>query len=134
MLHHYLDRGPDGRANPPKRTSVVALGPIGRRYGVAWSALAAGLALAAVFVVDVRVIPLAVAAVVGAAVHATVRVDEPASVTRVEALVICAGILGALLTSILLAPADRVDRPRARRAGAVGACHRPSMAGRAGTR
>ncbi len=104
MLHHYLDRGPDGRAHPPKRTSVVALGPIGRRYGVGWSALAAVLAVAATVVVDARVIPLAVAAVTGAAVHATVRVDDPASVTRVEALVICAGILGALLTSILLAP------------------------------
>lgn len=104
MLHHYLDRGPDGRASPPKRTSVVVLGPIGRRYGVGWSVLAAALAIAATIVVDVRIVPLAVAAATGAAVHATVRVDEPASVTRVEALVICAGILGAMVTSILLAP------------------------------
>lgn len=104
MLHHYLDRGPDGRAHPPKRTSVVVLGSIGHPYGLGWSVLAAGLALAAAFVVDTGVIPLAVAAVAGATVHAMVSVDEPASVTRAEALVICAGILGALVTSILLAP------------------------------
>lgn len=104
MLHHYLDRGPDGRADPPKRTSVVLLGPAGRNYGLGWSVLAAALAVAAVIVVDVRVSPLAVAAVIGAALHARVRIDDPASVTRVEALVIGAGIVGALVTSILLAP------------------------------
>jgi 1,4-dihydroxy-2-naphthoate octaprenyltransferase len=104
MLHHYLDRGPDGRADPPKRTSIVALGPAGHRYGLGWSMLAAALAIAAVMVVDARVLPLALAGVAGAVLHLTVRVDQPGSVTRVEAAVIAAGILGALTTSILLAP------------------------------
>jgi hypothetical protein len=104
MLHHYLDRGPDRRADPPKRTSVVVLGSTGRGYGLGWSVLAAGLVIAAVIAVDTRVVPLAVGALAGAAFHVTVRTDQPAPVTRVEPVVIAAGILGAMVTSILLAP------------------------------
>jgi hypothetical protein len=80
------------------------LGSTGRGYGLGWSVLAAGLAIAAVIAVDTRVVPLAVGALAGAAFHVTVRTDEPASVTRVESVVIAAGILGAMVTSILLAP------------------------------
>jgi 1,4-dihydroxy-2-naphthoate octaprenyltransferase len=104
MLHHYLDRGPDRRAHPPKRTSVVLLGAAGRGYGVVWALIAAILAIAATIVVDTRIAPLAVAAVVGAIIHATVRMDDPRSVTQVEAIVIGAGIAGAITTAILLAP------------------------------
>ena len=105
MLHHYLDRGPDRRAQPPKRTSVVLLDDSGRRYGLAWALAAAALAIAATIAVDARIAPLAVAAIVGAVMHATVRVDDPASVTLAEALVIGAGIAGAITSAILLAPA-----------------------------
>ena len=105
MLHHYLDRGPDQRAQPQKRTSVVMLGGAGRRYGAMWALAAAALAIAATIVVNARIAPLAVAAVAGAVVHARVRVDDPVSVTQAEAIVIGAGIAGAITTAILLAPA-----------------------------
>ena len=105
MLHHYLDRGPDLRAKPPKRTSVVLLGGAGRRYGLLWAVAAAVLSVAATILVNARIVPLAVAAVAGVVVHATVRMDEPKSVTQAEAIVIGAGIAGAITTAILLAPA-----------------------------
>lgn len=104
MLHHHLDRGPDSRANPPKVTSVVRLGSAAKAYGIAWSAAATALSAAAAAAVDVRLTPLLVSSVIGLAAHATVDAADAASVTRGEAVVIAAGIAGALTASVLLAP------------------------------
>jgi 1,4-dihydroxy-2-naphthoate octaprenyltransferase len=103
MLHHYLDRGPDARAIPPKITSVVRLGGSARRYGAAWSVVAAGAAATATGV-DVRMLPLVVAALIAVTAHLRVRPDDPASVTFWEALVIGAGITAALVAATLRAP------------------------------
>lgn len=104
MFHHYLDRGPDARALPPKRTSVVRLGRGAQRYGLAWAALATGLAVAAAVVVDPRCTPLAVSGALAMVLHMRVDLDDPPMVTRAEAAVIGAGIAGALWTAIMLAP------------------------------
>jgi len=103
MLHHYLDRGPDARAHPPKVTTVVRLGAGARSYATAWAAAALGLACACVLVVGVRLVPLAVASLVAVLLQLRVLPDDPASVTRAEAWVIGLGIAGALTSAALLA-------------------------------
>ena len=104
MFHHYLDRGPDSRAQPPKRTTVVRLGGAARAYGLAWAGVAAASAVLATLVVDVRLAPTAVAGMVAVVLHGRVRLDDPVAVTRAEAIVIGAGIVAAITSSILLAP------------------------------
>ena len=104
MFHHYLDRGPDSRARPPKRTTVVRLGAAARAYGLAWAGVAAASAVLGTFIVDVRLAPTAVAGVVAVVLHARVHLDDPVAVTQAEAIVIGAGILAAITSSILLAP------------------------------
>jgi 1,4-dihydroxy-2-naphthoate polyprenyltransferase len=104
MFHHALDRGPDARATPPKRTTVVRLGVGARAYGVAWASLATVLAGIAVVTVDTRLVPLGVAGAISVALHVRTRMDDPGAVTRAELIVIVAGIAAALTTTILLAP------------------------------
>jgi 1,4-dihydroxy-2-naphthoate octaprenyltransferase len=103
MLHHYLDRGPDARAVPPKITSVVHLGPSARRYGVLWSAISA-VAAAVATGLDLSTVPLAGAALIAVVAHLRVSPDDPKSVTIWESVVIVAGITGALATVALRAP------------------------------
>lgn len=104
MMHHYLDREPDRRALPPKRTSVVLLGASARRYALAWAAIAtAGFALLAALV-DARFALAAGAFAVALVLHAVVRTDDPASVTRAELGVIILGLIGGLGASALVAP------------------------------
>ena len=98
------DRGPDSRAQPPKRTTVVRLGGAARAYGLAWAGVAAATAVLGTLVVDVLLAPTAVAGVVAVVLHARVRLDDPVAVTRAEAIVIGAGIAAAITSSILLAP------------------------------
>jgi 1,4-dihydroxy-2-naphthoate octaprenyltransferase len=104
MMHHYLDRGPDSRALPPKTTSVVRLGAVARRYAVAWAAVpvAAFAALAAWS--DPRFAVGAAAFALALAVHATVDPDDPTSVTRAELAVILLGMAGGLGTALALVP------------------------------
>ena len=105
MFHHYLDSGPDSRAQPPKRTTVVRLGGAARAYGLAWAGVAAATALLGTLIVDVRLVPTAVAGVVAMMLHGRVRLDDPKAVTRAEAIVIGLGIVAAITSGILLAPA-----------------------------
>lgn len=105
MMHHYLDRGPDRRADPPKRTTAVVLGTACRRYTVAWAAIALAGACLLTAAVDGRFAIAAVAFAVAVALHAAVDPDDPASVTRHELAVILVGIAGGLGTAAALAPA-----------------------------
>lgn len=105
MFHHYLDSGPDSRAQPPKRTTVVRLGGAARAYGLAWAGVAAATALLGTLIVDVRLVPTAVAGVVAMMLHGRVQLDDPNAVTRAEAIVIGLGIVAAITSGILLAPA-----------------------------
>lgn len=105
MFHHALDRGPDSRATPPKRTTLVWLGPGARAYAVAWSACALGLATVAVVSVTAKVAPLVVAAALTTLLHARVDLDDAASVTKAETVVIMVGIAAAVGSAIWIAPA-----------------------------
>jgi 1,4-dihydroxy-2-naphthoate octaprenyltransferase len=104
MMHHYLDRGPDSRALPPKTTSVVRFGPAARRYAIAWAAVpvAAFAALAAWS--DPRFAIGAVAFALALVAHATVDPSDPTSVTRAELAVILLAMAGGLGTAAALVP------------------------------
>ena len=104
MMHHYLDRGPDSRARPPKTTSVVLLGAAARRYAVAWAAIALAAALALTVAVDLRFAIAAVALALALAAHLRAVPDDPASVTRMELAVILLGMIAGLGTAVALHP------------------------------
>ena len=104
MFHHYLDRGPDARANPPKRTTVVRLDRKARGYGAAWAGVATATGVAATILVDIALVPMAAAGVVAVGLHARTPLDDPAAVTRAETIVIMIGIVAAMTSAILLAP------------------------------
>jgi 1,4-dihydroxy-2-naphthoate polyprenyltransferase len=104
MMHHYLDRGPDSRALPPKITSVVRLGSAARRYAVAWAALALLAALALTLAVDRRFAIATAALALALAAHARAVPDDPASVTRCELAVILLGMAAGLGTAAALHP------------------------------
>lgn len=103
MVHHYLDRGPDSRARPPKVTSVVRLGSRARAYACAWGILAIFLSAATLLRVPEFALLLGAGGLALAA-HARVRVDDIGAVTRAELVVIAGGIAGGLGTAALLAP------------------------------
>jgi 1,4-dihydroxy-2-naphthoate octaprenyltransferase len=104
MMHHYLDRGPDSRALPPKVTSVVRLGSRAAAYARAWAAaaLVGWVVLAAA--AEPAFWLASGAGAVALAAHMGVRSEDPASVTRREIVVILAGIAGGLGTAAILAP------------------------------
>jgi 1,4-dihydroxy-2-naphthoate octaprenyltransferase len=104
MMHHYLDRGPDSRALPPKTTSVVRLGTVARRYAVAWAAVPV-LAFAVLAIwSNPRFAVGAVAFALALVAHATVDPHDPTSVTRGELAVILLGMAGGLGTAAALVP------------------------------
>jgi 1,4-dihydroxy-2-naphthoate octaprenyltransferase len=104
MMHHYLDRLPDIRALPPKRTTIVLLAGAGRRYAVLWAAIALLGAVAAAIVVDGRFAIAAAAFAAALVLHSGVVPDDPGSVTRAELGVILLGMAGGLGTSAALFP------------------------------
>src|SRR5207248_5627735 len=102
MVHHYLDREADRRAEPPKVTSIVLLGADrGKRYAIGWCVVAIAAAAAA-SALQPQLVALALAYVVGLAAHLRCRPDDVGSVTRNELAIIFCGIVGALLSSALL--------------------------------
>jgi 1,4-dihydroxy-2-naphthoate octaprenyltransferase len=104
MMHHYLDRGPDSRARPPKVTSVVLLGAAARRYAVAWAGLALLCALALAVAVDGRFAIAAAALALALAAHLRAAPEDPESVTRCELAVILLGMAAGLVTAAALHP------------------------------
>lgn len=104
MMHHYLDRLPDSRARPPKTTTIVLLGAAGRRYAVAWAAIALASALILTVVEDGAFAVAAAGFAAALVVHATVDPDDPASVTRSELAVILLGMAAGLGTAAVLVP------------------------------
>lgn len=105
VMHHYQDAPADALAVPPKRTTVVALGPRGsRRYATALAA--AGAALYALLGVLWNPTFLIGAGVTAAAafVHARTDLGSLVSITRSELRVIQLGIAAGLAASVALAP------------------------------
>ena len=105
VMHHYQDAPSDAAANPPKRTTVVLLGP--RRSRAYASALAAGAAALYTTLGLLRepVLLLGAALTAGAAaVHARTDLRSLASITRSELQVIQLGVAAGLGVSVGLAP------------------------------
>ncbi|HZI36083.1 MAG TPA: prenyltransferase [Gaiellales bacterium] len=105
MVHHYLDYEADRSATPTKTTTIVLLGlRRGRLYAIGWGSVALASAAGAA-VAEPKLIPLAVAYVVGLVCHLRCRPDDVASVTTNEMGIIFFGIAGALISAALLVPA-----------------------------
>ena len=111
MMHHYLDREADLAADPPKRTSIVALGlAAGHRYAVAWATLAL-VAAAIAAAREPLLLPLVIAYLAGLVAHVACDPADPVSVTQRELAVIACGVIGALGAAALLVPALVVTLP-----------------------
>ncbi len=105
VMHHYQDAPADAVASPPKRTTVVVLGPTrSRRYAV----LLAGGAAALYGVLAVEVHPGfllgAAFTLLATVVHDRTDLGSLASITRNELRIIQLGIAAGLAVSVALAP------------------------------
>ncbi len=105
VMHHYQDAPSDARAHPPKRTTVVVLGPRGSRI---YATLLAGIAAtvyAGLALTTSRLFALgAIFSTAAIVVHARTDLGRLVSVTRNELRVIQLGIAAGLSVSIALAP------------------------------
>lgn len=90
-MHHYIDAPADAAATPPKRTTVVFLGPAGAR------AYATLLATGGATIYETLTLPSLVA-------HARGRPWDLMSVIRNELRVIQFGIAAGLAVAVVLAP------------------------------
>lgn len=105
VMHHYQDAPADAAASPPKRTTVVVLGPRwARRYAVL-------LALGAALVYGVLAIAVHPAFLLGsgftlvaAVIHGRTDLGSLTSITRNELRVIQLGIAAGLAVSVALVP------------------------------
>ncbi len=105
VMHHYQDAPADAAAIPPKRTSVVVLGPRwSRRYATGLAA--AGAAAYGILAFPDRPALWAAAGLTLAAavVHARTDLSRLASITRNELRIIQLGIAAGLVASVGLAP------------------------------
>ncbi len=105
VMHHYQDAPSDFAARPPKRTTVVALGPTwSRRYAATLAGAAAAVYAALTVLVDPAFLAGAALALVSVAVHARTDLRSLASITRNELRIIQLGIAAGLVVSVVLAP------------------------------
>jgi 1,4-dihydroxy-2-naphthoate octaprenyltransferase len=105
VVHHYQDAPSDALANPPKRTTVVWLGPTrSRRYATALSAAATAIYGGLGFAVHPAFLLGAALSLVTTVVHARTDLSRLASITRSELRVIQLGIAAGLVTSVALVP------------------------------
>ncbi len=106
VMHHYQDAPADAQANPPKRTTVVVLGPAGSQW------YATGLASGAAAIYAVLAVSVSPAFLLGAGftlvavvVHSRTDLRSLASITRNELRIIQLGIAAGLSVAVVLAPA-----------------------------
>ena len=105
VMHHYQDAASDARAVPPKRTTVVVLGPVrSRRYATLLSGGATALYGALALAVHPAFLLGAGVSLVATVVHARTDLSRLDSITRNELRVIQLGIAAGLATSVVLAP------------------------------
>src|SRR6267378_1206337 len=104
VVHHYLDAPMDAAAQPPKRTTVVALGlKVSRWYAASMAATAAGI-YAVLGIVHPAFLLGAGLTLVAVWCHVRVNPTDLKSVTRNELRVIQLGIAAGLATAVALAP------------------------------
>lgn len=105
VVHHYLDAPMDKIARPPKRTTVVALGPRSSRW---YAASMATVASAIYGLLGALIHPAfflgAGLTAVAVWIHARLDPTDMKSVTRNELRVIQLGVAGGLSTAVALAP------------------------------
>jgi 1,4-dihydroxy-2-naphthoate octaprenyltransferase len=105
VVHHYLDAPMDRGANPPKRTTVVVLGPQSSRW---YAASMAGVAAAIYGALGTLIHPAfflgAGLTTVAVGIHLRLDPNDMKSVTRNELRVIQLGIAAGLSTAVVLAP------------------------------
>ena len=105
VMHHYQDAPADAAAVPPKRTTVVVLGPRASRRYATGLALAGALAYGALGILrNPFFLAAAGLTFAAAAVHARTDLGSLASITRNELRVIQLGIAAGLVASAGLAP------------------------------
>ncbi len=105
VMHHYQDAPADAAAIPPKRTTVVVLGPVwSRRYAAGLAAAGAVLYGALGFLVAPIFLGGAALTAAAAIVHARTDLRSLVSITRNELRVIQLGIAAGLVVSVGLAP------------------------------
>ena len=106
VVHHYQDAPADAAASPPKRTTVVFLGPVrSRQYATMLSAGATAIYGALGLAVHPAFLLGAALTLVATIVHARTDLSRLASVTRSELRVIQLGVAAGLATAVALAPA-----------------------------
>ncbi len=105
VMHHYQDAPADAAAVPPKRTTVVVLGP-GRSRAYATGLAAAGALLYGFlgFVQNPTFLAGAALTAAAAATHARTDPEDLVSITRNELRIIQLGIAAGLVVSVGLAP------------------------------
>ncbi len=105
VMHHYQDAPSDAQARPPKRTTVVVLGPTWARF-YATVLCAAATATYAVLGVLLHPAFFLGAALSGAAtvVHARTNLNQLVSITRSELRVIQLGIAAGTVSAVALVP------------------------------
>ncbi len=105
IVHHYLDTPMDAAADPPKRTTVVAIGLArSKQYASGMAAVAAILYGLLGILVHPAFLLGAALTVPAAWIHARIDPDDFKSVTRNELRVIQLGIAAGLSTAVGLAP------------------------------
>ena len=105
VMHHYQDAPSDALASPPKRTTVVVLGPRrSRAYATLLAASAAAVYGALALTVHPAFLLGAVLSLAAVVVHARTDLSRLASITRSELRIIQLGIAAGLATSVALVP------------------------------
>ncbi len=105
VMHDYQDAPSDAQADPPKRTTVVVLGPVRSRWYA--TLLAAGGATVyglLGFLVHPAFFVGTALTLAAALVHARTDLDSLVSITRNELRIIQLGIAAGLGTAVVLAP------------------------------
>lgn len=105
VMHHYQDAPSDAHAVPPKRTTVVALGPRWARWYATFLALGAAAIFAGLAAeVSPAFLPGAVFTLVAVVLHSRTDLRSLTSITRNELRVIQLGVAAGLSVSVALAP------------------------------
>ena len=105
VMHHYQDAPADAAAKPPKRTTVVVLGPRRSRRYATGLATAGAVLYGALALLAAPVFAAGAAfTLVAAGVHARTDLGDLVSITRNELRIIQLGIAAGLAVSVGLAP------------------------------
>jgi 1,4-dihydroxy-2-naphthoate octaprenyltransferase len=105
VMHHYQDAPADARATPPKRTTVVVLGPTWSRRYATLLAVSAALVYGLLGIRTNPAFLLGTAfSLAAAVVHARTDLGSLVSITRNELRIIQLGIAGGLAVSVAIAP------------------------------